>query len=121
MSINKVDLCDGFDSFDEHIEPRIEAELNGHTITVVKAEGEFPWHHHDGTYEPFYMFTGEIRIEIEDQLYVEVVSGELVVISADVEHRPVVDEGAENLLNEPTETRNTGNVEHEKTTETEDL
>ena len=43
-------------------------------------------------------------------------SGEMLVVPAGVEHRPVADEGeAEVLLFEPRETRNTGNVESEET------
>ncbi len=46
-------------------------------------------------------------------LLVPVSSG---VIPAGVEHRPVADEGeAEVLLFDPTETKNTGNVESEET------
>jgi len=45
-------------------------------------------------------------------------SGEMLVVPAGVEHRPVADEGeAEVLLFEPRETRNTGNVESEETEE----
>lgn len=121
MSIGKVSIRNGFDSFDEQFEPRIGAELNDHAVKLVKVEGEFPWHHHDGIDELYYVFTGQIRIDIQEQQTVELEAGELVVIPAGVEHRPVAEQEAEILLIEPTETRNTGNIENEQTAETRHL
>ncbi|MFT4905879.1 MAG: mannose-6-phosphate isomerase-like protein (cupin superfamily), partial [Natronomonas sp.] len=53
--------------------------------------------------------------EFQDQPDVTLSEGEFLVVPAGVEHRPVADEEAELLLFEPTETRNTGNVEDERT------
>lgn len=117
MTITKLSLREGFASFDEQYTPYLGAELNDHAVKLVKVEGAFPWHHHDGIDELFYLFKGEIRIEIEDEPDVRLGEGELVVIPAGVEHRPVAGEEAEILLIEPTETRNTGNEENEMTTE----
>ena len=116
--MEKVNLDGAFDSFSEQWSPRVAAELNGQAVKLVKIEGEFVFHSHDDADELFLVHSGELTIELRDQPDVHLSSGELVVVPAGVEHRPVADGEAEILLFEPLETRNTGNVEDERTSET---
>jgi mannose-6-phosphate isomerase-like protein (cupin superfamily) len=113
--MEKVSLADAFGSFDDHWEPRLAAELNGQAVKLAKVEGEFVWHHHADADELFLVRSGELRIELRDEDDILLEEGELVVIPRGVDHRPVADEEAEILLFEPRETRNTGNVEDERT------
>jgi mannose-6-phosphate isomerase-like protein (cupin superfamily) len=125
--MEKVNLDAGFDSFDEQWSPRLAAELNGQAVKLAKLEGEFVWHHHDDADELFFVRDGQLRIEFRDgetgedmtsDENVTLNEGEMLVVPAGVEHRPVAEEGeAEVLLFEPTETKNTGNVESEETEE----
>jgi mannose-6-phosphate isomerase-like protein (cupin superfamily) len=119
--MEKTDLDAAFDSFEEQWSPRLAAELNGQAVKLAKLEGEFVWHHHDDADELFLVREGQLRIEFrddEEQADVTLTEGEMLVVPAGVEHRPVADEGeAEVLLFEPTETKNTGNVESEETEE----
>ena len=116
--MEKVNLDAAFDSFDERWSPRLAAELNGQAVKLAKLEGEFVWHHHDDADELFLVTSGELRIEFRERDDVTLGEGELLVVPAGVEHRPVADEGeVEVLLFEPSETRNTGNVEGEETEE----
>ncbi|UPV75808.1 cupin domain-containing protein [Halorussus limi] len=118
MDERKVNLDSAFDSFDEQWSPRLAAELNGQAVKLAKLEGEFVWHRHDDADELFLVRDGRLRIEFEDREDVTLDEGEMLVVPAGVEHRPVVDEGeTEVLLFEPTETKNTGNVESEETEE----
>lgn len=114
-AVQKVSLPDAFASVDDHWNPRLAAELNGQAVKLAKVEGEFVWHHHEDADELFLVRSGALRIELRDEPDVELTAGELVVIPRGVEHRPVADEEAEILLFEPRETRNTGNVENERT------
>jgi mannose-6-phosphate isomerase-like protein (cupin superfamily) len=113
--MDTVNLADAFASFDEQWAPRLVGELNGQAVKLAKAEGEFVWHHHDDADELFLVVSGELQIELRDEPDVELTEGELVVVPAGVEHRPVANEEAEILLFEPAETRNTGNVDAEQT------
>ena len=113
--MQKVSLDDAFDSFDEQWSPRVAAELNGQAVKLAKVEGEFVWHHHDDADELLFVVSGALTIEFRDEDPVHLSEGELVVVPAGVEHKPVADEEAEILLFEPAETRNTGNVESERT------
>jgi mannose-6-phosphate isomerase-like protein (cupin superfamily) len=119
--MEKTDLDAAFDSFEEQWSPRLAAELNGQAVKLAKLEGEFVWHHHDDADELFLVREGQLRIEFrddEEQADVTLTEGEILVVPAGVEHRPVADEGeAEVLLFEPTEMKNTGNVESEETEE----
>jgi mannose-6-phosphate isomerase-like protein (cupin superfamily) len=106
-----VDVNEKFALFSEHFRPRTIAELNGQELKAVKIRGEFPWHHHDVD-EMFFAWRGQFRIEFRDRS-VEMRAGQLLVIPAGVEHRPVAEEEAEIFLLEPIGTRNTGNLEDE--------
>ncbi|WP_232819688.1 cupin domain-containing protein [Haloprofundus halophilus] len=111
----KVALAEAFDSFDEQWSPRVAAELNGQEVKLAKVEGEFVWHSHDDADELFFVVSGELRIEFRDEEAALLESGELLVVPAGVEHRPVADAEAEILLFEPAATRNTGDREDELT------
>ncbi|KTG10487.1 mannose-6-phosphate isomerase [Haloprofundus marisrubri] len=111
----KVALSEAFDSFDEQWSPRVAAELNGQAVKLAKVDGEFVWHSHDDADELFFVVSGELRIEFRDDDAVVLEEGELLVVPAGVEHRPVADAEAEILLFEPAATRNTGDVDDELT------
>lgn len=119
--IEKTSLDDAFDSIGEHWSPQIAAELNGQAVKLATVEGEFVWHHHDEADELFMVVSGHLRIEFEEQPDVELETGEFVVVPRGVEHRPIADEETRLLLFEPTETKNTGNVTSDRTTEAEQL
>ena len=57
----------------------------------------------------FFAWRGDFRIEFRDRT-VEMKPGQLLVIPAGVEHRPVAEEEAEIFLLEPIGTRNTGDL-----------
>jgi len=119
--VETVTLADAFDSFEEHWSPRLAAELNGQAVKLAKLDGEFVWHHHDDADELFLVVSGSLRIELRGREDRELGPGELAVVPAGVEHRPVADAETEVLLFEPVETRNTGDVESERTSELERL
>lgn len=113
--MEKVNLGEAFASFDEHWSPRLAGELNGQAVKVAKVEGEFVWHQHEDADELFLVETGELRIEFREESDVVLREGEFVIVPQGVEHRPVAENEAEILLFEPSDTRNTGNVETEQT------
>ena len=118
--MEKTNLDEAFDSFDEQWAPRLAGAVNDHGLKLAKVEGAFDRHHHSVD-ELFMVRSGEVRLELDDEEDVVLEAGEFVTIPAGVEHRPVAADEAEILLFEPTETRNTGNRETERTTEVADL
>lgn len=117
--MEKISLKAKFDSFSEHWQPRIVAELNGQAVKVVKLLGEFVWHHHEHEDELFYVLKGRLKMEFRDrEVWIE--PGEMLVVPRGVEHRPVAPEEVQVVLFEPLETLNTGNVINERTVENPD-
>ncbi|MEO8403363.1 MAG: cupin domain-containing protein [Chitinophagaceae bacterium] len=112
--MEKVNLAQKLSSFSEHYSPRIVGELNGQQVKLVKAKGEFVWHHHDHEDELFYVVKGSFDMELRDKT-ITVNAGEFLIVPRGVEHRPVAREEVEIMLFEPASTLNTGNVENEMT------
>jgi mannose-6-phosphate isomerase-like protein (cupin superfamily) len=113
--MEKVSLAEAFGSFDETWSPRLAGELNGQAVKLAKADGEFVWHSHADADELFLVHDGRLRIEFREAADVVLEDGDLLVVPSGTEHRPVAEPEAEILLFEPSETRNTGDVEAEET------
>ena len=112
--MEKVNLAQKLSTFDDLWTPKIVAELNGQTVKLAKLQGEFIWHHHDVEDELFLVVKGRLLIQFRDRdVWLE--EGDLIVVPAGVEHKPVAEEEAHVLLFEPQTTLNTGNVQDERT------
>lgn len=120
MQNEKVNLAEKLAGFDERWSPKLAGELNGQHVKLAKMEGEFVWHHHAEADELFLVLDGHLTIELREG-NVELDAGEFYIVPRGVEHRPVADGEAHVLLFEPVETRNTGNVENERTVDTETI
>ena len=109
--MNTVDLEDAFAAFEERWAPRLVASLNGQALKVAKLEGAFVWHSHPEADELFWVIDGELTLELRGEPDEHLSDGELGVVPAGVEHRPVADGLAEVVLFEPAGTENTGDAE----------
>ena len=114
MEFQKVNLAQKFRLFDDYWSPKIAGEVNESHVKLVKVKGEFVWHHHEAEDELFLVVKGRLRIRLRDR-DVDLTEGEFVIIPRGVEHLPAADEEAHVLLLEPKTTRNTGNVQNERT------
>ena len=114
--MEKVNLAEKFNLFQEHWSPKIVGEVNDCYLKLVKFKGEFVWHHHDVEDEMFMVIKGRFVMKLKDK-DVQLEQGEFIVIPRGVEHMPVADEEVEVLLIEPKTTLNTGNVTNERTVE----
>lgn len=104
-----IDLAAKFAGFQERWRPKIAAQLNGQDVRLVKAQGVFPWHRHDGAEEMFLVWKGRFRIEFRERT-VELAPGQMLVVPRGVEHRTAADEEAEVIVFEPSEVVNTGDA-----------
>ena len=114
--MDKVNLSEKFNLFQDHWNPRIVGEVNDCYLKAVKFKGDFVWHHHDEEDEMFMVIKGSFVMKLEDR-DVQLNAGEFIVIPRGVEHMPVADEEVEVLLIEPKTTLNTGNLKNERTVE----
>jgi len=112
--MEKVNIAQKFSLFDDLWSPKVIAELNRQYVKLAKLKGEFVWHHHEVEDELFLVIKGRLLIKFRDRdVWLE--EGELVVIPAGAEHKPVAEEEAHVLFFEPQTTLNTGNVQDERT------
>lgn len=111
MTLEKITLTDAFRKVAEPWQPRVVAELNGQVVKVVRLRGEFIWHRHEQEDELFFVTSGRLRLELRSGPVV-LEAGEMFVVPAGVEHRPVADPECEVVLFEPRGVRNTGDVVH---------
>jgi mannose-6-phosphate isomerase-like protein (cupin superfamily) len=113
--MNKASLTEKFGMIHEHWRPKVVAHLNGQEVKLVKFQGVFPWHHHDGEDEMFLVWRGQMTVEFRDRQVI-LQAGEFCVVPHGVEHRTLAETEAEVILFEPAHTRNTGNVVDERFT-----
>lgn len=106
-----VDIDAAFDSFEERWAPRLLASPNGQALKAAKLEGEFVWHSHPDADELFWVIEGELTLELRGEPDQQLSEGELGVVPAGVEHRPVADGLAKVVLFEPAGTENTGDAD----------
>lgn len=107
--MNKINLSDKLSQFHKHWQPHIIGSYNNNDLMVVKVLGTFNWHSHPDTDDLFLCLHGSVDIEMRDQT-VTLGAGEMFVVPAGVEHRPVATTEAHLLLIEPRGTPNTGDA-----------
>jgi mannose-6-phosphate isomerase-like protein (cupin superfamily) len=116
--MEKVSLVEKFSRIDEYWHPKIVGEVNESYVKLTKLKGEFFWHKHDLEDELFLVVKGRLLIRLRDR-DIQLEEGELVVIPKGVEHLPVAAEEVQVLLLEPKTTVNTGDIQNERTVESE--
>ena len=108
MSIEKTNISEKLNLFNDYFNPRIVGELNGQHVKLVKFKGEFVWHHHDTEDEMFLVLDGFFTMELRDKS-IMLEKDDFIIIPKGTEHRPVADEEVHVMLFEPAGTLNTGN------------
>jgi len=83
-----INLVEKLASFSDHWNPRIVGRYNGNEVRIAKAEGAFTWHSHADSDELFLVLAGDFGIEFRDGL-ARLAPGEMIVVPAGTEHRPV--------------------------------
>lgn len=66
--------------FSERWRPKVVAEVNGAELKLVKLEGEFIEHHHEGADEAFLCLAGEMEILLEGKVH-RLRAGDLFVVA----------------------------------------
>ena len=113
--IQKINLAQAFNSFDEHWSPRLAGTINDCEVKLAKLEGEFIWHHHEEEDELFLVVKGKLEIQLRDQDSITLEAGEMLIVPRGVEHLPIAHGEAHLLMFEPASVVNTGNAGGERT------
>lgn len=113
---DKINISEKFELFSDYWTPKIIGQLNGQDVRLAKLKGEFVWHQHAQEDEMFLVVKGKLNIELRDKtLYLN--AGEMIIIPAGVEHRPIAEEEVHVMLFEPSAIKHTGEVKHSLTKE----
>ena len=99
--IAKVNVEGEVRKLDKPWSPVDLAKVNNQVIRLARLEGEFHWHKHTDEDELFYVFKGEIVIQLRDQPNIRLKEGEMAVIPKNVEHCPKSIKTSYVLLFEP--------------------
>ena len=83
-----VNIAEKLASFSDHWNPRIIVRYNDNEVRIAKVDGEFTWHSHAESDELFLVLSGDFGIEFRDGL-ARLAPGEMIVVPAGTEHRPV--------------------------------
>lgn len=108
-----INLREKLSQIKDHWNPKIVAELNGQQIRLVKVLGEFPFHKHEHEDEMFFVIKGTLKIEFEDR-FEFLNENEILVVPANVIHRPVADQEVEVMTFVTKKNVNTGNLADHK-------
>ncbi len=107
--MEKVNIEEKLALFQDHWNPRIVGDLNGHLVKLVKFKGEFVWHKHNNEDELFYVLKGQFKMEFRNKT-IEVKENEFLIVPKGIEHRPVAESEVSIMLFEPGTTLNTGDI-----------
>ena len=114
--VKAVNLKEKFSLIEKHWDPKIIAQLNDYHVKIARIQGEFVWHSHPETDELFFVVDGSLTVRLrEGDLVLK--EGELCVIPAGVEHKPVAASPCQIMMLEPAGTLNTGDAGGERTQE----
>ena len=120
MNYYPTNINTKFELFSEQWQPKVIATMNDYELKIAKIEGEFIWHSHKETDETFIVIKGEIEIEFRDGI-VKVKEGEIFVVPAGVEHKPMSKKESQIMLIEPKGVINTGNIDSNNLTAKNDV
>ena len=114
QKINKINILEKLNLFNDYWSPKILGELNESYVKIAKLKGEFLWHIHENEDEMFYVLKGRLIIRFRDKDVI-LNEGEFIIIPKGIEHMPVAQEEVHVMLIEAKTTLNTGNVRNERT------
>lgn len=106
-----VNIPGAFAQIDALWSPHIAARVNGQDIRLAKIEGAFEWHRHIDADEAFFVVKGAFTMQFRDgerRWDTPMGEGDLIVVPAGVEHKPVAAQECWIMLIETDGTLNTG-------------
>lgn len=109
-----INLLNKFKLFSDQWSPKIIGALNGQYVKLAKVEGPFVWHDHKEEDELFLVVKGTLEMHLESGIKI-LNEGEMLIVPRGVTHKPVAQEECWILLFEPASTKNTGDLENDRT------
>ena len=84
----KQNVQNQFSSVKNYFSPKIIGEVNDVYVKIVKVKGQdVPWHTHDNEDELFYIFKGNLTIELKGSKSINLKEGAFFIVKRGAEHR----------------------------------
>ena len=109
----KVNFNEKLSKFSDHWSPKVIAEMNDYQFKLAKIHGEFVWHNHPDTDEVFIVLSGQMKIELENEM-IELSAGEMYVVAKGVMHKPSAEKEFQKIKVEPPKGKQKGKNEEGK-------
>jgi len=93
----KISIDEKFSDIKDMWAPKTIGVINNYHVKLVKMKGSFDMHHHDEEDEMFFVIKGNLKIETEEK-DIKLNKGELVVIPAGTDHKPIAEEECKVML-----------------------
>ena len=111
-----MNLNEKLSEITEYYSPRIIGEVNDVFIKLVKIKGnKVPWHIHKNEDELFYILSGSLLFEVENQEPFTIKESELFIVKQGINHRVSSKEECHVMLIENKTTLHTGETVNEIT------
>jgi mannose-6-phosphate isomerase-like protein (cupin superfamily) len=99
--IATIDLEEIIETIDRPWSPVNVAQVNDQVARMALFQGEYHWHRHKNEDELFYVYRGNIVIQMKGHPDVALEAGQLAVVPKSVEHRPRSPDPSYVLMFEP--------------------
>ena len=105
--VSVIDLEKVVVGFESAWSPVNVAHVNDQVVRAALFDGKYHWHKHEEEDELFMVYSGCIRINLEDEV-IEISEGQLCVVPKGVMHKPEADAPSVVLLFEPSVLKSRG-------------
>ena len=105
-------LAEQFDQVNDYCSPKVVGEVNDVYVKIAKIKGEdIPWHNHEYEDELFYIVSGSLWFEVENEPGFEMNQGDMYIVKRGVNHRVSSSDECLIMLIENKSTLHTGKVQ----------
>jgi len=100
MQYEAINLREQLAKINELWSPQVVTEMNDYYFKLIKIDGEFMWHEHEGDDKVFFVLEGEMFIAFRDG-QVKIGKGEMFVVPGNAYQKPFAEKECHVLLIEP--------------------
>ncbi|WDV95991.1 cupin domain-containing protein [Brevibacillus parabrevis] len=108
MNYEVINLNEQLSAINEFWSPKVVGEIHDVQFKLIKIDGDFEWHEHDGVDKVFIVLEGEMFIAFRDG-QVKISKGEMFIVPGGAAQKPFAEKEAHVMLVEP---RGAANADH---------
>jgi mannose-6-phosphate isomerase-like protein (cupin superfamily) len=110
MPYQVINIKENLSQINELWSPKVVGEINDFQFKLIKIDGDFIWHEHQGADKVFIVLEGEMFIAFRDG-QVKISKGEMFIVPGGAEQKPFAEKECHIMLVEPKVAVNTGGIE----------